>query len=126
MSTKRLSPILEKKHGSVTFALFLRAARESLGLTQTEMAQKLGLAKGTLCDVEKGRQLVSVTLAKKIAVKPTEWRIISFDPTVFQSQEMAIRMELAMRLVEACGGDFELVRAEIARLEQFAKKIKGA
>ena len=67
MSTKRLSPILEKKHGPVTFALFLRTARESLGLTQTEMAQKLGIAKGTLCDVEKGRQLVSVTWAKKIA-----------------------------------------------------------
>lgn len=69
MSTKRLSPILEKKHGSVTFAMFLRVARESLGLSQTEMAKKLSLTKGTLCDIEKGRQLVSVTLAKKIANK---------------------------------------------------------
>lgn len=33
--------------------------------------------------------------------------------------------ELAMRLVEACDGNFEIVRAEIARLEQFAKRIKG-
>lgn len=69
MSTKKLSPILEKKHGPVTFALFLRAARESLELSQTEMAQKLGMTKGTLCDLEKGRQLVSVSLAKKIANK---------------------------------------------------------
>ena len=69
MSTKRLSPILVKKHGPVTFALFLRAARESLELSQTEMAHKLGMTKGTLCDIEKGRQLVSVTLAKKIANK---------------------------------------------------------
>lgn len=69
MSTKKLSPILEKKHGAVTFALFLRAARESLELSQTEMAHKLGMTKGTLCDIEKGRQLVSITLAKKIANK---------------------------------------------------------
>ncbi len=53
MSTKKLSPILEKKHGPVTFALFLRAARESLELSQTKMAQKLGMTKGTLCDIEK-------------------------------------------------------------------------
>ncbi len=69
MSTKKLSPILEKKHGLVTFALFLRVARESLGLSQTEMAKILSITKGTLCDIEKGRQLVSVTLAKKIAKK---------------------------------------------------------
>lgn len=69
MNNRKLSPLLEKKHGPVTFAMFLRSAREALGLTQTEMAKRLSLSKGTLCDIEKGRQLVSVTLAKKIANK---------------------------------------------------------
>ena len=45
---------------------------------------------------------------------------------IFQFRKTTGRRELAMRLVEACGGNFEIVRAEIARLEQFAKKIKGA
>ena len=54
-----------------------------------------------------------------------EVEIISFAPTLIESQEATGRRELAMRLVEACGGNFEIVRAEIARLEQFAKKIKG-
>lgn len=69
MNTKRLSPFLEKELGPLTFALFLRAARTSMGLTQIELAKKLGIAKGTLCDLEKGRQLVSPSLAKKIAKK---------------------------------------------------------
>ena len=69
MGTKRLTPLLEKELGHLTFGMFLRVARTSLDLTQTEMAKKLGISKGTLCDVEKGRQLVSPALAKKIAKK---------------------------------------------------------
>ncbi len=98
MSTKRLSPILEKKHGPVTFALFLRAARESLGLTQTEMAQKLGLAKGTLCDVEKGRQLVSVTLAKKIATKAKLSQALAIKACI-QDQLNKANVHLTFKLV---------------------------
>lgn len=33
------------------------------------MAKKLGVARGTLCDIEKGRQLVTTTLAVKVAKK---------------------------------------------------------
>lgn len=67
MNTKRLKPIFEKEFGPLNFGIFLRAARTSLDLTQTEMAAKLGIAKGTLCDIEKGRQIVSPALAVKIA-----------------------------------------------------------
>ncbi len=59
----------------------------------------------------------------KSAQNKVKGEIITFDPTAIQTTE---RRELAMRLIEACGGDFDLVRAEITRLEQFAKKIKGA
>lgn len=69
MTTKKLSALLEKELGPVSFGMFLRAARTSLDLTQAEMAKQLGIAKGTLCDIEKGRQLVSVVLARKIAKK---------------------------------------------------------
>ncbi len=67
MITKKLLPILEKKIGPLTFGRFCSVARTSLGLTQFEMAEKLGIARGTLCDIEKGRQLVSCKLAVKIA-----------------------------------------------------------
>lgn len=69
MSTesKKLVPLLEKEFGPLSFSSFMRAARSSLGLTQVEMAKKLKIAAGTLCDIEKGRQLVGLRLAKKIA-----------------------------------------------------------
>lgn len=69
MTTKKLIPLLEKDVGPLTFGMFLRVARTSLGLNQSEMARKLGIARGTLCDIEKGRQLVSATLAVKVAKK---------------------------------------------------------
>lgn len=69
MTTKSLTKKLESEIGSLSFGMFVRVSRQSLGLTQQEMAERLGMARGTLCDIEKGRQLVSVELAKKIAKK---------------------------------------------------------
>jgi len=62
-----LLPLLERQTGPRTFGMFLRSARTSMDLTQAAMARKLGISRGTLCDMEKGRQLVSPTLALKIA-----------------------------------------------------------
>lgn len=62
-------------------------------------------------------------IAKNSVEKPAKTGIVSFDPIA--SQKATCR-ELAMQLVEACGGNFDLVREEIARLETFARKIKGA
>ena len=67
MSTKRVIPLLEKQVGELTFGMFLRVAREQLELSQAEMALKLKISRGTLCDLEKGRQLVSPSLAVRIA-----------------------------------------------------------
>jgi putative transcriptional regulator len=69
MTTKRLDKILEKDLGVATFASFMRAARTRLDLTQSEMAKRLGMSKGGICDLEKGRQFVSIELAVKIANK---------------------------------------------------------
>jgi len=64
--------------------------------------------------------------AKKKAGISTEGEVITFDPRSLDRAEGASRRELAMQFIEACGGNFELARAELARLEQFAKKIKEA
>ncbi len=64
-ASKLLIEKLESEVGPLTFGMFLRVSRNSMGLTQQEMANQLGMAKGTLCDIEKGRQAVSVELAKK-------------------------------------------------------------
>lgn len=69
MTTRPLRPLLEKKIGPLTFAMCMRAARGTLEMSQVEMAKRLGIARGTLCDIEKGRQLVSVSFAIKVAKK---------------------------------------------------------
>jgi len=58
---------LDKEVGPLTFALFMRVARNSLGMTQEEFAKRLGITRGNVCDIEKGRQLVSTQLAVKVA-----------------------------------------------------------
>lgn len=70
MTTKnRAVTALLKSTGPLSFGMFLRVARTSLGLTQSEMAVILEISKSNLCDIEKGRQLVSPDFAKKVAKK---------------------------------------------------------
>lgn len=67
MTTRNLSKLLLKKTGPLTFGGFLRSARTMKELSQTEMAEYLKISKSTLCDIEKGRQNVSISLAANIA-----------------------------------------------------------
>lgn len=82
-------PWLEKRFGPITFGKFVRVARHELELTQIEFSKKLGMAPGTLCDIEKGRQHVSVKLAIKIA------------KIADMSEEMAIRLVFQEQLDRA-------------------------
>ena len=58
---------LERDVGPLSFALFLRVARDSMGLTQEAFGENLKLSRANVCDIEKGRHLVSTELALKIA-----------------------------------------------------------
>ncbi|WP_413581385.1 helix-turn-helix transcriptional regulator [Bdellovibrio sp. HCB288] len=69
MRTKNLGKLLEKTTEPLSFGGFLRSARTNRDMTQTEMAQFLKISKSTLCDIEKGRQHVSIELAIKLAKK---------------------------------------------------------
>lgn len=78
---------LEKKLGPMTLASFLASWRESLGLSQVAFAKKLGISAANLCDIEKGRQLVSPKKAAQIAKK------IGYSETVLV--ELVINEQLA-------------------------------
>lgn len=69
MTTKKASALLKKEVGNLTFGMFLKSSRTSLDLTQAEMAKILKVTTSVICDIEKGRQLVSPSLALKIAKK---------------------------------------------------------
>jgi DNA-binding XRE family transcriptional regulator len=66
---KKFRTKFERELGPLSFALFMRVARNSLDLTQDEFAKKIGLSRANVCDIEKGRQLVSTQLALKVARK---------------------------------------------------------
>ncbi len=59
----------EAEMGPVTFAMFMRVARTTLDITQEDMGKKLRISKANVCDIEKGRQLVSPEFAIKVARK---------------------------------------------------------
>lgn len=64
---KNLVTLLEHELGPMSFGGFLRGARASKDMSQVEMALVLGISRSTLCDIEKGRYLVSPVMAVKIA-----------------------------------------------------------
>ena len=71
MSTKEknAAKLLKKEVGELTFGDFLRSARTTLNMTQVEMGELIGVTKSVICDIEKGRQLVSPKLAVSISRK---------------------------------------------------------
>lgn len=102
MSTKkRAADLLKKEVGSLSFGMFLRSARTTLDATQAEMAKMLGVTKSVICDIEKGRQLVSPALAQKIAKKAG------------LSEKLAVKLALQDQLAKAKIG-FEVEIRDVA------------
>jgi len=52
----------------------LKAARQSLGLTQTQMAEWLGVARGHIARLEAGERNASETLCKLLQAYLDGWR----------------------------------------------------
>ena len=68
MSTNvRVCDFLEKDLGPITFGTFLTAVRAMYDFSQSDLARKLKVRRSMICDIEKGRVLVSPTLAVRIA-----------------------------------------------------------
>ena len=47
--------------------LNIKERREQLGISQGELAKRCGIAQSTLCDIEKGRNNPSISVAIKLA-----------------------------------------------------------
>ena len=90
---------IEKYFGAFTFAKWMRGNRAGKDMTQKEFAKFLGISPGTLCDIEKGRQLVSPTLAKKYAKKCGKSEIAAVQ-TCLQDQLRKAKIKLRVELTE--------------------------
>lgn len=69
MTIKEAEKVYEKTHGPLSFATYMLGIRTTLDLSQVEMAKKIGISKAALCEVEKGRTLVSAQAAVRYAKK---------------------------------------------------------
>lgn len=74
MNTKKMNlPLateaLEKILGPYSFAMFFISSRNRLHLTQTQLAKKLNISRSAVCEIEKGRTLVSPETAARYAKK---------------------------------------------------------
>lgn len=69
MTTKKTKAkdFLNELLGSVSFGEMLLSIRQSKKITQVDFAEKLGISKQDLCNIEKGRKLVSVERATSFA-----------------------------------------------------------
>jgi len=77
----------DERLGVMTLASFLSYWRENAEMTQVAFAKKLGISPANLCDIEKGRQIVSPKRAAQIAKK------IRYSETVLV--ELVINEQLA-------------------------------
>ena len=66
---RKVKTKIKEQVGPISFAVFMRAARTSMDLTQEEFGKRLGISRANVCDIEKGRHLVSAELAVKVARK---------------------------------------------------------
>ena len=58
---------LQDVRGKMTFGRLLIAYRASQNLSQIELAKKLQLSKGNICDLKKGRKIPTASKASEIA-----------------------------------------------------------
>lgn len=58
---------LKEKFGTMTVGLFIKSFREAEGISQSDYAKKLKISRANLCDIEKGRKIISAYRAVKLA-----------------------------------------------------------
>ncbi len=69
MNIKNAQLVLEKSLGNFSFAMFILGMHTTLNLSQVVMAKRLGISRSALCEIEKGRKLVSPRSASRYAKK---------------------------------------------------------
>ena len=84
----------------MTFASTLRMIRETDELSQAEVARRVGVTRAHICDIEKGRKLVSPERAARFA------KVLGYGPEQFvrlalQDQVQAAGLKLRVKVEAA-------------------------
>ena len=97
MITRDVRKVFEKELGPFTFAMFMRASRTTLGLSQAEMARRLKITRGALCGIEKGRTYVTPEVAAKYAKRAGFSEIVAVE-ICLQDQLRRAKLNLRVRV----------------------------
>jgi transcriptional regulator with XRE-family HTH domain len=86
--------------GPLTFGDAVKAARELIEISQAELARRLQIGRQSVCDIEKGRALVSVEKATKFA-KALEHNEKLFVRLALQDQVVKAGLKLVVSVGDA-------------------------
>ncbi len=100
MSTKAIKQLEKLAKGPLTFAKMLHGIRLSDEVTQVELAEAVGVSKGLVCDIEKGRRLPTIEQAKLIA-EFLEYPVQGFISILIQDQLRKANLSMKVTLEKA-------------------------
>ena len=100
MSTNA-SKFLKKLAGEqLNFSNMIYSLRMSDEVSQVELADMIGISKGILCDIEKGRRLPTIEQAKNMA-EALGYPVQGFIAILFQDQLKKANLNLTVSLDKA-------------------------
>ena len=67
MSIKSKTFLKQLESRRFTFGGMLTHLRKSAGVSQVDLARRMGVSKGLVCDIEKGRRYASIKLSLAVA-----------------------------------------------------------
>ena len=100
MTTRTKKFLKEINKTAFSFGVLLASLRKADEVTQVELADKVGVSKGLICDIEKGRRNASLELATQIANAlgyPKEPMI----KQIFEDQLREAKLKLKVKLEAA-------------------------
>jgi len=100
MSIKEANRVFGKSREPFSFATFMLGIRTTLDLSQVEMAKRLGISKAALCEIEKGRTLVSPQAAIRYAKKARFSETVALE-ACFQDQLRKAKVRKRVRIEDA-------------------------
>lgn len=88
---------LKKEFGGLNFANMLNCLRVTDKITQAEIADEIGVSKGIICDIEKGRRLPTIEQAKDMA-KYLGYPVEGFVSILIQDQQRKANLPMKVSL----------------------------
>ncbi len=100
MSTKTIKYLEKLTGGPLTFAKMLQGIRKSDEVSQVELAHAIGISKGLVCDIEKGRRLPTFEQAREMA-KFLGYSVEGFISILIQDQLRNAKISMKVTLEKA-------------------------